>query len=270
MLSETLLCPNCHDTLRFNGRTRLCCADDGPFLDENILIYETPGVKEISSEIAARDRQAKGYLLHAKFPIQIFRIENFIEAQKKESTSFPILDLGCGPGPTTALLTRNRFKSVAVDFFLQSLRLNAMDNPSADALFVKADLNIIEFAPECAGGLMMADFLQHLGTHEMQKQFLHKAFKALVPGGWFFLSFFNINLKHRLSGNIEGSFSDGAIPYRRLSARDVTKMLPASIAVTKIIPMNIFHTVAADRLAAKMPFAQHLARMMVLCGKKCG
>ncbi len=88
---------------------------------------------------------------------------------------------------------------------------------------------------------MMVDFLQHLGDAATQKDFLHKAFSALKPGGWFYLTFFNTNIVNRLKGDIEGTFADGQIPYRRLSAKEVRAMLPTDVNVDTVDWSNIFH-----------------------------
>jgi hypothetical protein len=90
----------------------------------------------------------------------------------------------------------------------------------------------------------------------------------LRPGGWFFLSFFNINVKNRLRGDIEGAYAAGEIPYRRLAPREVVGMLPANIEITEVLPMNLFHRTVPDRLVARLPYARHFARMMVICGCK--
>ncbi len=57
----------------------------------------------------------------------------------------------------------------------------------------------------------MCDFLQHLGGHEARSAFLSKAFSWLAPGGYFYLSFFNFNIKNYLKGDLRGHFADGAI-----------------------------------------------------------
>ena len=49
-------------------------------------------------------------------------------------------------------------------------------------------------------------------------RFLRKAFEALVPGGWFFLSVVNANIKNMIKRDLKGSFGNGAIHYYRLTA----------------------------------------------------
>ena len=179
-----------------------------------------------------------------------------------------ILDLGCGPGPTTEFLLQAGYDVVAVDFSIQSLSINAhlCGGMSERALFVHADLNGIEFSDGSVGGIMMADFLQHFGDRKTQAAFLHKIFRALKPGGWFYLSFFNFNLFHRLIGDVEGT--RGGIGYRRMSLHDVRGMLPACIGVERQSVTNIFHGAGLDRIATRLPFASRLARMAVIEGRR--
>jgi SAM-dependent methyltransferase len=269
-LSEMLLCPACGNRLQFDASgIRSCCdLSGGSTLDKSIIRYE-PTFDLAKSEVKARDNQASGYLRHGKFPTQISRIQAFVDRLSTRSDPAPVLDLGCGPGPTTKILVAAGYKVLGVDFSMRSLVLNAESVvPNSKVLFAHGDLTRMKFAQSCAGGLMMADFLQHLGNAGTQRSFLARAFAVLRPGGWFFLSFFNINVKHWLRGDIEGSYSDGAIPYRRLSVREVLEMFPRGVAVADVLPMNIFHSIALDRAVARLPFARLLARMIVITGWK--
>ena len=102
----------------------------------------------------------------------------------------------------------------------------------------------------------------------MQGTFLSKAFEWLAPGGFFYLTFFNFNIKNYLKGDAHGSFARGAIRYERLLHKEVLKALPRNIAVDSVIPLNIFHSVILDRLASGLPGARYLARMIAICGRK--
>ncbi len=220
-----------------------------------------------TSEMARRDAQAHGYLRHSKFPTQISRISRFIQKQNPPGL---VLDLGCGPGPTTKILLEAGFDCVAVDFSAKSLAINKQtcDQIAGNAVFVQADLTKLQFARESVSGLMMADFLQHLSSAQAREKILANAFAALKPGGWFFLSFFNVNIVNWLKGDIHGSFADGTIRYTRLPTQEVKKMLPGDIVIRSSVPMNIFAGAQLDRLCAVLPFAGRLSRMTVFTGFK--
>ena len=259
-LSQLMLCPSCGELLRFANGKRVCCAlPDGATIEDNIIRYHS---SICHPEMVARDRQASGYLQHSKFPTQIARMRRFIICLPRASR--PVLDLGCGPGPTTEMLTQRGFEVLAVDFSRQSLELNR----AKSALFVQADLRDIRFANDSVDGLMMADFLQHIGSPQVQAKFLQGVFRALVSGGWFFLSCFNINLKHLVGRDIEGSFADGQIRYHRSTSSQILDILPATVRVKTIRPMNVFHRPIPDRLVSRLPLSWLFARMIVVSGHK--
>ena len=177
--------------------------------------------------------------------------------------------LACSQGRNLiSCLLQAGYDVVVVDFSVQSLSINAhlCGAMSERALFVHADLNAIEFLEGSVDGIMMADFLQHLGDRKTQVAILHKIFRALKQGGWFYLSFFNLNLFHRLMGDVEGT--RGGIGYRRMSLHDVRGMLPACIGVERQSVTNIFHGAGLDRIATRLPFASRLARMAVIEGRR--
>ena len=259
-LVGVLLCPSCGGRLHFAGRKRTCCGGSGgAIFENNILCYR----RDISSpEMIVRDKQAQGYLQHAKLPTQISRMQRFM-ASLSPATK-PVLDLGCGPGPSTELLIERGFQVVAVDFSRRSLELNK----AKSALFVHADLRDIHFVKNSVDGLMMADFLQHLGDLSVQERFLREIFESLTAGGWFYLSVFNTNIKNRLHRDIDGSFANGRIRYTRLTPAEILKMLPAKAAVDAVRPMNVFHRSKLDELASRLPLARLIARMIVISGRK--
>src|SRR5262249_33805359 len=173
-----------------------------------------------SPEMIVRDIQAEGYLKHPKFPTQIDRMRRFIARLPRSAR--PVLDLGCGPGPTTQMLSEKGFEIIAVDFSMRSLALNE----AGSTLFVQPDLNNIRLVEGSFDALMRADFLQPLGGLDAQKAFLHRTFEALFPGGCFFLSCFNANIKNMLRRNIDGAFAGGKIHSHRLTPSHILKILP--------------------------------------------
>ena len=269
MLHNLVRCRACGTPLSFfpKGERNCCQSPLGSKMRGAFLIHD-PTMAVSSPEMLVRDQDALNYLSHPKFPSQITRLEHFIQSHPKRVQGGKVLDLGCGTGPTTDLLLQASYEIVAVDFSIRSLSVNAQlcGNSSMNALFVQGDLNVIEFENNSFDGLMMADFLQHLGNQAMQRAFLHKVFDTLKPGGWFYLSFFNMNLFHRLKGDLEGVH--GNIGYRRMSLGEVRNMLPKSALIERESVMNIFYHPGLDNLALRLPFAPCLARMAVIEGCK--
>ena len=236
-----------------------------------IISYTTSDALAGIAEIETRDHQARGYLQHAKFPTQIARLRRFLARIPKHARTYPALDLGCGPGPNTQLLVDSGYRVVAVDFSRESLLVNresVRSVPQAEVCHVQADLKQLDLAPACTQLLLMCDFLQHLGEASVRRAFLARAFKWLQPGGYFYLSFFNLNIKNYLKGDVHGAFAAGSIQYERLVAGEVITMFPDDIAIDAITPMNIFHQALPDRLAARLPGARFLSRLMAIEGHR--
>jgi SAM-dependent methyltransferase len=269
MLHNLVRCKSCGAPLSFfsEGARNCCESSSGSILRGNVLINDPDGAHS-PPEILVRDQDALNYISHKKFPTQIARLEKFIHAHAPTNLPCKILDLGCGPGPTTELLLQAGFEVAAVDFSIRSLSINAhlCRYMAERALFVRADLNGVDFTENSVDGLMMADFLQHLGDRQAQITFLHKVFRALKPGGWFYLSFFNTNLFHRVTRDFEGTRGD--IGYRRLSLREVRGMLPKGVQVQKQSLMNIFNDARMDNIATGLPFARCVAPMAVIEGRR--
>ena len=71
--------------------------------------------------------------------------------------------------------------------------------------FIQADLNDFYVEKESCSILLMADFLQHIDGLEKQENLLKRMFSSLKLGGYFYLSFFNPNLKNIIKGDISGN-----------------------------------------------------------------
>jgi len=272
---SNVLCPTCGTAIQISrsGRSVCSCGAESAF-ERNIAFLSAPGMLEQIPEAATRNQEAPNYLELPKFPTQLDSMKRFIDALPAELQAFPALDLGCGPGPTTAMLLQRGYRVIAVDFSAASLRLNAAVNAQHESrvMYVAADLRKFRVAAESCGVLMMADFLQHLGDVDDQRRFLHKILPALVPTGRFYLSCLNYNVKNWWKKDRIGSFSGGAMPgtisYRRSQVREVLSMLPSTIEVLAIHPMNIFHNAVADRMASRLPLPFLLARMIVVIGRR--
>lgn len=270
-LHNLLVCDLCGNPLTPpQGDSGKCFCPQGHFktVADGVIHYHGDELLSRYSEAAVRDRQAPGYLQHGKLPSQIAHIRRFVEAIPAELKKYPALDLGCGPGPTTAICLEQGIDVVAVDFSARSLHLNKLHRPAgkAESLYVLADLKKVRFADRSAGVLMMCDFLQHL--MQDAEPFLERVFDALIPGGVFYLSAFNFNLVHRWKGDRTGSFSQGNIPYRRFSLPELAQMLPKGVEIEKTYAMNIFTNPGLDRIACSAPGSSLLARWIILQGRR--
>ena len=178
--------------------------------------------------------------------------------------------MGCGPGPTTEMLLKQGARGiVSVDFSIESLKIkDRCQNFDSKPIFVCQDLRSLGLKQSSASLLVMADFLQHIVCREEREKFLNEAFSALIPGGRFFLSFFNINLINYLKGDVFGDFCSGKIPYQRFHPKNIIRYFPQEIIIEKITPMNIFNNTLPDRILTKLPLAILLSRMVVVTGFK--
>lgn len=236
-----------------------------------IVSYTSDDILDETPEAKTRNRQASGYLEHSKFPTQVERVRQFLNKLPSFTKELPALDLGCGPGPYSQYLLGKGYRVIAVDFSKQNIILNhrSCDKITSDEshAHVIADLNSLHLSNNSTKLLMMCDFLQHLGDEKARKNFLDRAFSWLIPGGYFYLSCFNYNLKNRFKRDKRGSFGNGSILYERCSLEEVLGMLPDNIVLDSVKPMNIFHGARADQIASRLPFAFQCARMISLSGR---
>lgn len=273
LLTATLRCECCGRLATATpGDADLRCLDCAHSyrLSDAILHYHGSDALAPVTEVAARDRQAAGYLQHVKHPVQIANLETFLGGLPAPDDIRPALDLGCGPGPSTGLLLRHGWSPVSIDFSLESLRINAAHNAdrAGRCAFVKADLRRIRFVENSVGLLVMTDFLQHIATVEARRELLARAFAALAPGGRFYLNFMNLNIFNRLKNDRFGAFAAGTIAYERLTSRDVQRILPVDVVVAERRATNTSHDVATDRMIARLPMVGLVARMNLLTGYK--
>lgn len=261
-LDNILICGNCKANIRLSLDGECNCKEHSFEKTKNVLHKISQAA--VSEEVRTRDAQADGYLAHSKFPTQIRSVKSWLEQAKPGGIA---LDLGCGPGPYTKLLAERMKSVVGVDFSPASLTINAnSQDADTETLFVESDLNSICVKPASISALLMADFLQHLGGRSQRIALLNAAIQGLQPQGRFYLSFFNLNIKNYLRGDVHGRFGRTGILYERLTPSNVLDDLPEAAVVEHISPMNIFHNASLDRIIQKVPFAKYLGRMTVITG----
>ena len=271
-IENILFCPICSsNSLKVvnNKLVASCCNKIFKIEDNQIIIFFFFFLS--IPEVRTRDSQAKGYLLHSKFPTQISRMQKWMSTIPKKLLDGIILDLGCGPGPTTKMLLEiGARKILSSDFSINSLRINKdiCQNHAAKPIFILQDIRNIKLIKNSISVLVMADFLQHITDENERVVLLNKAFNSLIPGGYFFLSFFNINIKNYLKNDIKRSFASGTIKYERLNYKEVISSLPSNVIIDRVIPMNISHHALIDRLLCALPFSNLFSRMVVIQGRK--
>jgi cyclopropane fatty-acyl-phospholipid synthase-like methyltransferase len=93
-----------------------------------------------------------------------------------------MLELGCGAGVPTARALARRFQVTGVDISAAQVVLARRNVP--DALFLRADMTEIEFAPDSFHGVVAFWSLIHVPRRE-QPALLRKVASWLRPGGYF-------------------------------------------------------------------------------------
>lgn len=176
--------------------------------------------------------------------------------------------MGCGPGPYTAILSGRG--GLAIDFSRTSLEINKKSCATeADWVFLQEDLNNLVIPKFEFDISVMADFIQHLGSRTQREELLMKSFSALKPGGYFYLTFFNVNILNYLRGDIHGGWVSNSIIYERLTIENVISSLPGCAIVKSVRPMNIFNKSCwLDRAVSRFPMARYLGRMIEITGIK--
>ena len=271
-IEDILLCPLCGrgSVTVINNRVVTSCCNRVFKLEDNQIIIFDDAILSIP-EVKSRNNQAKGYLMHSKFPTQISRMQRWMSNIPQELLDGITLDLGCGPGPTTEILLEIGARNIlSADFSITSLRINKgiCQYHEESPIYMLQDIRDIRLRESSISVLVMADFLQHITDKDARDHFLNKAMKSLIPGGCFFLSFFNINIKNYLKNDIVGSFASGTIKYERLNYKKVISSFPDDIIVDKVVPMNISHHAVFDRLLCALPLANLFSRMIIVQGRK--
>lgn len=257
-----IVCPECGSWLASANKSCKC----GHYSTwENIIFSNMHG----DPEMECRDKQASGYIGHSKFPTQIGSFLNWMRYAINSCEHPKVLELGCGPGPFTAILLNAKCRTLAVDFSRESLKINKKSCDMGECVFLQQDLNKIIIPDIGFDAVVMADFIQHLGGRSQREILFSKAIEALKPGGLFYLTFFNINIKHFIRGDVHGGYSSGQIRYERLTSENVIDSLPATSRILSVRPMNIVNSsYCLDRSISYLPGARFLGRMIEITGMK--
>jgi SAM-dependent methyltransferase len=267
--NNIFLCPLHGEGISVKGNIVSCDCKEYKVEDDQIVVLNEDLVNIPAT--LTRDKQAKGYLEHNKHLTHTYILQKWIDNIPNALLKKMILDLGCGPGPTPRLLLeRGGMNIFSVDFSIESLRINRINcnTYTNKPIYLLEDIRKIRLKKNSISILLMTDFLQHIVNKNERDIFLKEAFDSLIPGGYYYLSFLNINIKNYFKGDIYGEFSSGSILYERLSCKNVIDSFPENITVDNIIPLNISNNILLDSMIRHLPFSRLLSRWIVVQGRK--
>jgi 2-polyprenyl-3-methyl-5-hydroxy-6-metoxy-1,4-benzoquinol methylase len=122
-----LRCEQCDTAIDLVGDQVSCACGKCLYSKIDGIYVRANSAVDQQDEMCVRDKQARGYLAHAKFPTHISVFDRWItevESRSNAACQGPLesnhtrvaLDLGCGPGPYTQRLQSLGYHVIAVDF----------------------------------------------------------------------------------------------------------------------------------------------------------
>ena len=188
------------------------------------------------SEIAARDAQVGDYdrmaFLNHFGRVEIPLTRRALAAQPTDC----LLEAGCGTGRMTRILSHTVREVVAMDFSLESLRVNRGKLQAAGVLnvhLVQADLCRLPFAAHAFDRIVSSQVLEHVPGPEARAAAVASLAHVLRPGGTLALSAYKHSLLTRCFSQKEG-MHDGGIPFFRFTRSEMRDTLSAHFTVHSI------------------------------------
>jgi ubiquinone/menaquinone biosynthesis C-methylase UbiE len=189
-----------------------------------------------------------------------------------------ILELGCGTGLYTRLLARRAARIIAVDFSLESLRINARHlNGNPMVALVRADVSRLRLRPD-AFDLALTTLYSNLPTPALRAATNTAVHEALTPGGRYLVSAHHQHLRRRLrrldsAGVYEDRFPVFYQCFTRRSLRlELHQFDPVLVrAIVIFVPyLSRFRPLraAVSRLARRIPFLGTLGQLLLAAATK--
>ncbi|MCD4760666.1 class I SAM-dependent methyltransferase [bacterium] len=132
---------------------------------------------------------------------------------------FKVLDLGCGNGRLIKSLeeAHDKYHYLGVDFSEGLIKEAKRKFPNH--IFILADMVDLDFEPESFDMVFMIASFHHLPTRRERLELLYKINKWLKPGGYLFMSNWNLWQKKYMKYTLEKfwskhSWNDFFIPWR--------------------------------------------------------
>ena len=169
-----------------------------------------------------------------------------------------ILELGCGTGRFTRLLTETCDLILAVDFSRKSLLVNARNLPQCENVgLIQADVSRLILLPN-SFDLALSTLYSNLPSLEIRTSSNKAVFNALKAGGRYVLSAHHHEFREILKGiPAEGEYDNG-IYYRQFTIRSLKEELSVSF------PQINFHTICIW-----LPYISRIKSIRVIISKVC-
>lgn len=198
------------------------------------------------SEMRARDEQAGAYdrMWHlalfglAEVPLTLRYLQ--------PRASDVVLEAGCGTGRMTTACASRCHRLVAVDFSMESLRLNAAKlhkNGVRNVTLLQADICRLPFRDGVFTRLVSCQVLEHVPTEQSRKAAVGEFARVLSAGGKAAVSAYQYNLLMRLMRARSGAHA-GGIFYHRFRRPELCALLSEGLRVERMTGALVYHYLA--------------------------
>lgn len=163
-----------------------------------------------------------------------------------------VLEAGCGTGRMTPEFARNCGRLIAVDFSIESLRLNAAKMKAAGIRnidYVQADICSLPFRTNAFDRVVSGGVLGDLPSAETRDGAVRDMARVLRPDGRLVISAYKYSLLERLWGRKEGEHA-GGIYFFRFTEEEYRAQLGKFLKVEAIFGALVYYFVATCRKEA--------------------
>ena len=136
-----------------------------------------------------------------------------------------VLDLGCGPGWTSLLLTRAGYEVVGVDISERMIEIarHRSELENAPVTFLVSDMEELDLGRRDFDAVLLFDSLHHCPGYA---EVLRRAWEHLRPGGWLLL--FETTWLHRYSPHARGEARKYGVTELGFTRRQLRRALHAA------------------------------------------
>lgn len=187
-----------------------------------------------------------------------------------------ILELGCGAGRYTQLITGPRRSILAMDFSVEAIRrlqvLLTQNKATENVAYVHASIG--DFATQPASfDVAFSTLTSNLPDYEHRQKLYQTAAQSLKSTGRFVFSAHHHALRYRFTGVPKsGHYKDGGIYRYHLETQELRRELSPWFGSIRMSPMQIYvpyfsrkreTRVRVSRVAEKIPFIRSLGGLLI-------